>query len=114
MSVSVLEGKALKLLLAKYVSSVDDTVHIDGGVGFLPCTMVNVAEVEVPKLFGVSIGLKRCRTECRAELKGDQMQIRAQTQTHTQLSQELDGSLVFHARTKYIEIKHDFIREKGS
>ena len=82
-NVSVSEGKAPKLLPTKHVSSTDDIVHVDGAAGFLPCTMVNRAEVEVPKLVGVSIGLKRCRTECKVESKGDQMQTRAQTQAET-------------------------------
>jgi len=71
--VSVSEGEALELLPTKHVSSIDDTVYVDGAVGFLPCTMANTIEVVVPKLFGVSIGLKSCRTECKAELEGDQM-----------------------------------------
>jgi len=38
--VSVSEGKAPELLPTKHVSSTDDTVHVDGDVGFfLPCTM---------------------------------------------------------------------------
>ena len=74
MSVSVPEGKALELLPTKHVSSTNDIVHDDGAAGFLPCTMANTADVEVPKLFGVSIGLKQCRTDCKAEPEGDQMQ----------------------------------------
>jgi len=97
-SVSVSEGKAPDLLPMKHVSSTDDIVHVDGAAGFLPCTMVNTAKVEVPKLFGVSIGLKQCRTKCKVESEGDQMQTRAQTQAETQSSQEPD--------------EHDFIREK--
>ena len=92
------ERKVPDLLPTKHVSSTDDIVHVDGAAGFLPCTMVNTAKVKVPKLFGVFIGLKRCRTECKVESEGDQMQTRAQTQAETQLSQEPD--------------KHEFIREK--
>jgi len=62
-TVSVPEGKALELLPTKHVSSIDNTVHVDGAAGFLPCTMENMAELKVPKLFGVSIGLKQCITE---------------------------------------------------
>jgi len=90
------EGKALELLPAKHVSSADDAMHVGSAAGFAPCTTANAAEAEVPKLFGVSIGLKRCRTECETEPEGEeqnQMQTRVQTQpqTQTQSSQEPDG-----------------------
>jgi len=96
-TVLVPEGKALELFPAKLVSSIDDVVHVGGAADFLPCTTVNAAGAEVPKMLGVSIGLKRCRTECKAKLEGYQIQTRAQTQAETQLSQEPD--------------EHDFIRE---
>ncbi|WVZ11681.1 hypothetical protein V8G54_016211 [Vigna mungo] len=92
-TVPVPEGKALELLPAKHVSSADDAMH-GGAAGLAPCTNANAAEAEVPKLFGVSIGLKRCRTECEAEPEVEeqnQMQTRAQAQTQTQSSQEPDG-----------------------
>ncbi|KAL2348065.1 hypothetical protein Fmac_002065 [Flemingia macrophylla] len=75
------EGKPLDLLPAK---NAEDA----------PCAAANAAEAEVPKLFGVSIGLKRCRTQCEAEPEGEdhnQTQIQKQTQTQTQSSQEPDG-----------------------
>ncbi|KAK8472270.1 hypothetical protein PHAVU_002G155300 [Phaseolus vulgaris] len=95
-TVPVPEGKALELLPAKHLSSADDAVHVGGAAGFVPCTTANAAEAEVPKLFGVSIGLKRCRTECEAEQEGEeqnQMHTLAltQAQTQTQSSQEPDG-----------------------
>jgi len=96
-SVSMPKGKALELLPTKHVSSIDDTMHVDGVICFFSCTMANTIEVEVPKLFGVSIGLKECRAECKAaEPKRDQMQ--TQTHAQTQSSQEPE--------------EHDFFREK--
>lgn len=90
------EGKALELLPAK------DALHVGGAAGSAPCATANVAEADVPipKLFGVTIGLKRCRTECEAEAEGEeqnqmqtrvQAQAQTQTQTQTQSSQEPDG-----------------------
>ncbi|KAG5061479.1 hypothetical protein AAZX31_01G202800 [Glycine max] len=90
-TVPVPEGKAaLELLPAKHVSSADEAGHVGGAA---PCATANAGEAEVPKLFGVSIGLKRCRTECEGEAEGEdqnQMQTRAQAQTQTQSSQEPD------------------------
>jgi len=97
-TVLVSEGKALEHFLAKLVSSVDDVVHVGGATNFLPCTIVNAIEAEVPKMLEVSIGLKRCKTECNAEQEGNEMRTRALTQVQTQSSQEPD--------------KHDSIREK--
>jgi len=84
------EGKALDLLPAKHVSSADDAVHVGGVAGFVPCTTANAVEAEVPRLFGVSIGLKRCRTESETEPEGEE-QNQMQTQTQTPSSQEPDG-----------------------
>jgi len=70
-------------------------VHVGGTADFLPCT-TNATKAEVLKMLEVSIGLKRCRKECKAEPEGDQIQTRAQTQTQTQSSQEPN--------------EHDFIR----
>ncbi|KAJ1376150.1 Winged helix-like DNA-binding domain superfamily [Sesbania bispinosa] len=80
------EGKALELLPAnaKHVSLAEDAMHVSDAAGATaPC---ETAEAEVPKLFGVSIGLKRCRTE--SEKREEQNQ--TQTQTQTQSSQEPD------------------------
>jgi len=68
-TVSVPKGKAMEFLPTNHVSSANEVVHVSVVVDFLPCTMTNTTEAEVPKLFGVSIGLKRCRTECEAESK---------------------------------------------
>lgn len=91
-------GKALELLPAKHVSSVEDAVHVGGATGAPLCATENAAEAEVPipKLFGVSIGHKRCRTECEAEQEGEQQnqtqtRVQTQIQTQTQSSQEPDG-----------------------
>ena len=73
------EGKALELFLAKLVSSIYDTMHVGGVADFLPCTMAYVAEAKIPTMLGISIGLKQCRTECKAKPEGDQIQTRAQT-----------------------------------
>jgi len=40
------------------------------------------------------------------------MQTRAQTQVQTQSSKKPEEILIFHARTKHIEIEHNFIKEK--
>lgn len=88
-TVPVPEGKAaLELLPAKHVSSADEAGHVGGAA---PCATANAGEAEVPKLFGVSIGLKRCRTECEAEPEGeDQNQMQTRAQTQSQSSQEPD------------------------
>ncbi|XLR65304.1 hypothetical protein S83_015976 [Arachis hypogaea] len=68
---AVVEGKvALELLPEKGV----------------PCA-VDTAEAEVPKLFGVSIGMKRSRTESEAEIEREDHN-QTQTQRKTQSSQE--------------------------
>ncbi|KAL1316688.1 hypothetical protein HN51_068852 [Arachis hypogaea] len=68
---AVVEGKvALELLPEKGV----------------PCA-VDTAEAEVPKLFGVSIGMKRSRTESEAEIEREDHN-QTQTQRQTQSSQE--------------------------
>ncbi|KAK7406163.1 hypothetical protein VNO78_07783 [Psophocarpus tetragonolobus] len=87
-TVPVPEGKALELLPAKHVSSAEDALHASGAAGAAAGATGNAAEGEVPKLFGVSIGLKRCRKECEGEAEGEE-HTRAQTQT--QSSQEPDG-----------------------
>lgn len=88
------EGKALDLLPAKHVSSAEDALHVAAAAPFA------TPNAEVPKLFGVSIGLKRCRTECDPEPEGEgqnqtqtqtRLQSQTQTQTQTQSSQEPDG-----------------------
>ncbi|TKY70918.1 Heat stress transcription factor B-2b [Spatholobus suberectus] len=90
-TVPVPEAKALELLPAKHVSSAEDAVHGGGAAGAAPCATANAAEAEVPKLFGVSIGLKRCRTEGEAEPEGEeQNQTQTRAQTQTQSSQEPD------------------------
>ena len=91
-TVPVPDGKApLELLPAKHVSSADDALHVGGAAGAAACATGNAAEAEVPKLFGVSIGLKRCRTECEAEPEGeDQNQMQTRAQTQSQSSQEPD------------------------
>ena len=69
---AVAEGKALELLPAKRVLCAE------------------TAEAEVPKLFGVSIGMKRSRTESQVETEREDNNIQTQTQTQTQSSQEPD------------------------
>ncbi|XP_027360110.1 heat stress transcription factor B-2b-like isoform X1 [Abrus precatorius] len=82
------EGKALELLPAKHVSVAEEAVHVGGAAGAAPCATANA---EVPKLFGVSIGLKRCRTESEAEAEEEeQNQTQTRSQTQTQSSQEPD------------------------
>lgn len=77
--VIVTEGKALDLLPARNVLSV-------GGGG---ATTANLAETEVPKLFGVSIGLKRFRTESEAEPEREERE-HNKMPTKAQSSQERD------------------------
>lgn len=98
-AVPVPEGKALELLPAKNVLLAEDAVALQGvgaaGATATPCETGNAAEMEVPKLFGVSIGLKRCRTEGEAETeRGEQnqtqTQMQKQAQTQTQSLQEPD------------------------
>ncbi|KAK7308989.1 hypothetical protein RJT34_05375 [Clitoria ternatea] len=91
---AVPESRPLELLRSKHVSVSEDVVHASGAAGATPCAMVTAAEV--PKLFGVSIGLKRCRTvtDCEGaaeeEEEQNQSQTRTQTQTQTRSSQEPD------------------------
>jgi len=61
------KGKTLELLPVKNVSSADDVMHVDGGASFLLGMMVNTAEANFSKLFGVSIGLKRYNTKCEVK-----------------------------------------------
>lgn len=91
------EGKALELLPTKNVLLAEDAaaMQVVGATGATaiatPCETGNAAEMEVPKLFGVSIGLKRCRTEAEAEAeteREEQNQTQKQAQTQTQSSQE--------------------------
>jgi len=77
------KGKALELLPTKHVSLANDTVNVDDVVGFLSCMTANMVEAEVPKMLGVSIGLKRCRTECKVEPERDQMQANTSTNANT-------------------------------
>ncbi|KAK7307839.1 hypothetical protein VNO77_41254 [Canavalia gladiata] len=79
------EGKALELLPAKHVPVAEDALHVGGCAGATPIAV----EAEVPKLFGVSIGLKRCRTECEPEAEGEE-QNQTQTLSQTQSSHEPD------------------------
>ncbi|MED6157024.1 hypothetical protein PIB30_019689 [Stylosanthes scabra] len=71
---AVAEGKALELLPDKRVLCAADA-----------------AGAEVPKLFGVSIGMKRSRTESETETEREREDHnQTQTQTQTQSSQEPD------------------------
>lgn len=75
------EGKSLELLPAK--DALLAAVHVGGGAASgTPC---ETAETEVPKLFGVSIGMKRRRIESEGETEREE-----QNQTQTQSSQEPD------------------------
>lgn len=80
-AVSAPENTLLELIPAK-----DLTMHVAGGVGDAaagtPC------EKEVPKLFGVSIGLKRHRIECEVEEEREERNQNSQMQSS---SQEPDG-----------------------
>lgn len=110
-------GKALDLLPTRNVSLAEEAVAVNvGGVaggGGASCETLNLAgnacgascetqnlaepehghEAQVPKLFGVSIGLKRCRRECEVEPEREereQHQHQMPMQMQTQSSQEHD------------------------
>ncbi|CAK8539391.1 unnamed protein product [Lathyrus sativus] len=115
-------GKALDLLPTRNVSLAEEAVaaNVGGGVaggggasgemanmagnaggGGAWCETANLAEPEhgngaqVPKLFGVSIGLKRCRRECevepeREEREQHQMPMQMQTQSSQEHDRESD------------------------
>ncbi|CAI8589252.1 unnamed protein product [Vicia faba] len=109
-------GKALDLLHTRNVSLVEEAVAVNvggagggaetailagvaGGTSGASCETANLAEPENghgaqnPKLFGVSIGLKRCRIECEAEPEREereQYQMPMQMQIETQSSHEHD------------------------
>jgi heat shock transcription factor, other eukaryote len=99
--VVVTEGKILDLLPIRNVSLAEENVvlNVGGAAGGVPCETTSLMEPEVeaphvPKLFGVSIGLKRCRTENEVEPEREEreqhQQIRMQVQMQTQSSQETD------------------------
>ncbi|CAJ2650622.1 unnamed protein product [Trifolium pratense] len=94
-AVLVKEGKALELLPRSVLLAEEPVaVNAGGAAGGMPCEMTNLAEPEVrapkvPKLFGVSIGLKRYRTESEAEPERE-VRVREQHQMQTQSSQEPD------------------------
>lgn len=96
--VVVTEGKILDLLPIRNVSLAEENVvgNVGGAAG---CETTSLMEPEVqaphvPKLFGVSIGLKRCRTENEVEAAREEreqhQQMRMQVQMQTQSSQETD------------------------
>ncbi|XP_045815891.1 heat stress transcription factor B-2b isoform X1 [Trifolium pratense] len=94
-AVLVKEGKALELLPRSVLLAEEPVaVNAGGAAGGMPCEMTNLVEPEVrapkvPKLFGVSIGLKRYRTESEAEPERE-VRVREQHQMQTQSSQEPD------------------------
>ncbi|XP_058778265.1 heat stress transcription factor B-2a-like [Vicia villosa] len=110
-------GKALDLLHTRNVSLAEEAVavNVGGAAGGASCETANLAGVgggascettnlaepepenehgaQVPKLFGVSIGLKRCRRESEAEPEREereQHQTPMQMQIQTQSSREHD------------------------
>lgn len=97
--VVVTEGKILDLLPLRNVSLAEENVvvNLGGAAGGLPCETMSLMEPEVqasqvPKLFGVSIGLKRCRTENEVEPEREEREQhqQMQVQMQTQSSQETD------------------------
>lgn len=98
--VVVTEGKVLDLLPTRNVSVAEENaaVNVDGAAGGMPCETASLVEPEVqaapqvPKLFGVSIGIKRCRTENEVELEREEREQHQQMrmQMQTQSSQEPD------------------------
>ncbi|XP_061337257.1 heat stress transcription factor B-2b [Gastrolobium bilobum] len=81
-AVPVPEGKALEFLPSKHVLLAEDNaVHVSGAG--------DTAEAEVPKLFGVSIGHKRCRSRTESENETEREE-QNQTLTQTRSSQEPD------------------------
>ena len=76
------EAKALELLPAKQVVAAEEVaVAGDGDVGG---SQSEINKAEVPKLFGVSIGVKRCRRE------GEEATSEKDELNQTQSSQEPD------------------------
>lgn len=95
--VVVTEGKILDLLPMRNVSLAEENVVVNmgGAVGGVPCETTSLMEPEleapqVPKLFGVSIGLKRCRTENEVEPEREEREQHQQTRMQTQSLQETD------------------------
>lgn len=99
--VVVTEGKILDLLPIRNVSLAEENVvvNVGGAAGGVPCETMSlmlpeVQAPQVPKLFGVSIGLKRCRAENEVEPEREEreqhQQMRMQGQMQTQSSQETD------------------------
>lgn len=111
-AVLVTEGKALDLMPTRNVSLVEEAVavNVGGATGGASCETANLAGVpggassetanlaehgygaQVPKLFGVSIGLKRSRRECGVEQEREEREQHQpmQMQMQTQSSQEHD------------------------
>ncbi|MCI08630.1 heat stress transcription factor B-2b, partial [Trifolium medium] len=95
----VKEAKALELLPRNVLLAEEPVaVNAGGAAGGMPCEMTNLVEPrvrapQVPKLFGVSIGLKRYRAESEVEPEREvwvREQHQMQLQMQTQSSQEPD------------------------